>query len=418
MQSLLLYPFRSPLRLSLFALAAAALAFTVLRPDRPQPLRVGVVHALSGAMADSEYVLVDALRLAAEEINTAGGVLGRPVELIVADSRSDWEHAAAEADRLITRERVSALFGCWTSACRKALLPVVERHRHLLFYPLQFEGMEQSQHIVYLGAAPNQQIIPGARWAIQRHGPRIFLLGSDYVFPRMANRLIRDLTTTTGSSVVGEAYLPAGADDAAFALVTEELRRNAPDVVLNTLYGDANRRFFAALAEAGLGEQPVVSFSMGEPELATFGLPRAHPAHHAVWGYFQSLEDPANQRFVERFQARYGQHRVLSDPMVTSYNALRLWAATAEKVGTDEPQQVDLAIPRMSIDGPTGIVALDSTTRHAWRRVFIGRARADGQFDVVELSEAPVRPTPFPAYRGRRGLLRAAQDPNAPAAVR
>lgn len=389
------------LRPLLFLLLAVALAgtFFALRRPAPEPIRIGVIHALSGVMADSERGLVDALQLAVDEINVAGGLLGRPLEMRVADSRSDWTHAALEAGRLIGDEQVSALFGCWTSSCRQAVRPVVEGRQHLLFYPLQYEGMELSPHIVYLGAAPNQQVIPGARWALERFGRRVYLLGSDYLFPRAANLLIRDLVAGSEGSVVGERYLPMTAGD--FAAVAEDIRRQAPDVIFNTLNGDSNRHFFAALAAAGLGRIPVVSFSVAEPELQALDGAHFHPEHYAVWGYFQSLDNDANRQFVARFRARFGAGRVLSDPLLSSHEAVRLWAAAVREAGTPEPEQVNRALGRVNLAGPSGIVALDAASRHRWRRVYVGHAGRDGQFTTTELSEKPVRPAPFPPYRSR-----------------
>ncbi|PKO85933.1 MAG: urea ABC transporter substrate-binding protein [Betaproteobacteria bacterium HGW-Betaproteobacteria-12] len=387
-----------PLLPLLFAALLAGLYFAVRQPA-PEPIRIGVIHALSGVMADSERGLVDALQLAVDELNADGGLLGRPVEMLLADSRSDWTHAAVEAGRLIRDEKVSALFACWTSSCRQAVRPVVEGKRHLMFYPLQYEGMEMSPHLVYMGAAPNQQIIPGARWALDRFGQRVYLLGSDYLFPRAANLLIRDLVSAGDGSIVGERYLPMTASD--FSAVVEDIRRQAPDVVLNTLNGDGNRHFFAALAAAGLGRIPVVSFSVAEPELRQLVGEHFHPEHYAVWGYFQSLGGAANQAFVSRFRQRFGKDRVLSDPLLSSHDAVRLWAAAVREAGSTDPQQVNRALSRVNLAGPAGIVAVDAATRHRWRRVYVGKAGDDGQFVASEISEVPIRPAPFPPYRSR-----------------
>jgi urea transport system substrate-binding protein len=385
--------------LFLLGIPLLILVLVSLRGMEEEPIRVGVVHALTGVMAQSERELVDAVRLAVENINASGGLLGRRLDLIVADSRSDDRTAADAAERLITRERVSVLFACWTSACRKALKPVVERHRHLMFYPLQYEGLEQSSHLIYMGAAPNQQIIPGTRWALDRFGSRIFLLGSDYIFPRTANLIIRDLVTAARGEILGERYVPLDATDP--GEVISEIQRLQPDAIINTLNGAANRDVFAALKAAGLGRIPVVSFSLAEPELHSMLGDDFHPAHYAVWGYFQSLEDPDNRRFVDDVHRRFGTQRVVSDPIVSSYNGVNLWAAAVREAGTDDPAQVGRSLGRISVDGPSGIVSLDAATGHQWRRVYVGHAREDGQFDAVEISKRPVRPTPFPAYRSR-----------------
>jgi len=385
----------------LFAVTLATILgiFLLLRPPPAPPIRIGVLHSLSGTMAVSERPLVDAVRLAVEEINAAGGLLGRPVEMVVADGRSDDAVFAAEAERLIVSDRVSVLFACWTSACRKAVKPVVEQHRHLMFYPLQYEGLEQSPDIYYTGSAPNQQIIPGTRWALDTLGKRVYLLGSDYIFPRAANLIIRDLIKANRGTVLAERYRPLG--DADFSAITAEIRALKPDVVLNTVNGDSNTHFFRALHEAGLGAIPVVSFSVDEEGLKAIGPAAFHPSHYAVWSYFQSMPGGANQRFVAAFQKRYGADRTTSDPIEAAYVGVRLWAQAVRDAGTDDPEQVNRAMLQQSTAAPSGIAAVDRGTHHLWKQVRIGKARADGQFELVWNSGETLRPDPFPDYRSQ-----------------
>lgn len=390
------------------ALAAAGGLFFLLRPAPALPIRIGVLHSLTGTMAESERPLVDATRLAVEEINAAGGLLGRLVEMRIADGRSDDAVFAAEARRLIEKEKVSALFGCWTSSCRKAVKPVVEEHRHLMFYPLQYEGLEQSPYLYYLGAAPNQQIIPGVLWALDKLGRRIYLVGSDYVFPRTANLIIRDLAEANNGTVLAERYRPLG--DADFGAIVAEISALRPDVVLNTLNGDSNTHFFRALHEAGLGEVPVVSFSLAEEGLKAIGANAFHPNHYAVWSYFQSLAGESNRRFVEAFRKRYGARRTTSDPVMAAYAGVRLWAHAVQDAGTDSPEEVNRAVLQQSLNAPAGIIAIDRSTRHVWKRVRIGKARADGQFDLVWESGSALRPVPFPEHRSRAEWLRLAAE--------
>jgi urea transport system substrate-binding protein len=384
-------------------MAATAMGFW----REPAPLRIGVLHSLSGTMAVSEAPLVDAVRLAAEEINAAGGLLGRPVELVVADGRSDPAVFAAQAERLIVEEGVDALFACWTSACRKAVKPVVERHGHLMFYPVQYEGLEQSPNIVYTGSVPNQQIIPGTRWALDAFGKRVYLIGSDYIFPRAANRIVRDLVDTANGRVLGERYLPLGTADVAAGI--DDIRRLKPDVVLNTINGDDNRHFFRALREAGF-ETPVVSFSVAEQDLGAMGADAFHPAHYAVWSYFQSLPGEANARFVAAFKARFGEQRTTSDPVEAVYNGVHLWAVAVREAGTASPAQVNRTIGRVSVSGPSGVVAVDHATRHLWKWMRVGHVRADGQFEQVQASDMTVRPVPFPGNRNHDEWQRIVAD--------
>lgn len=382
------------------ALLAAALWLALSARDRAEttPLRIGVLHSLTGTMRVNEAPLLDAARLAVEEINAAGGVLGRRVEIVAVDGRSDARVFAAEAERLIAREGVSALFACWTSACRKAVKPVVERHRHLMFYPVQYEGLESSEHLVYTGSAPNQQIVPGARWAMERFGKRIYLVGSDYVFPRTANLIIRDLVAAGGGEVVGERYLPLGERDV--AELVADIRQRRPDVVLNTINGDSNEAFFAALKAADLADLPLLSFSVDEGGMRAWGGGELR-RHFAVWSYFQSLPNPENRRFVAAYQARFGAGRVTSDPLEATYVGVHLWARAARVAGSAEPARVNRSLLRQSLPGPSAIVSVDPATRHLWKMVRIGQARPGGQFVEVFASRAPVRPAPWPFHRTR-----------------
>lgn len=368
------------------------------QPAQPPSIRIGVIHSLTGNMAISETPLVDAVRLAVEEINAAGGLLGRPVEMVVADGRSEPKVAAEEAERLIQEQKVSALFACWTSACRIALKPIVEKHRHLMFYPVQYEGLEESNNIIYTGSAPNQQIVPGTYWALQHLGKRIYLIGSDYVFPRVANLIIADLAKASGADILAERYQPLGCTD--FSQEVLEIQKLRPDVVINTVNGESNLYLFKALRDAGLTDQPIVSFSVAESELNA--QPEIHlNAHYAVWSYFQSVDSDSNHRFVKAYQQRYGSDRPTSDPIEAAYTGVKLWAQAVREVGTDDVEQVNYAIVRQSIEAPSGILAVDPSTRHLWKSVKIGKANAQGNFDIVYDSKNALKPTPYPLYRSR-----------------
>jgi urea transport system substrate-binding protein len=368
----------------------------LLRPTTP--IRIGVLHSMTGTMAISERSLVDAAQLAVEEINAAGGVMGRRLEMVVADGQSDPDVFAAEAERLIVEERVSAIFGSWTSTSRKAVKDVVERHDSLLFYPLQYEGLEASEHVVYLGAAPNQQIIPAARWSMANLGQRFYLVGSDYLFPRAANAIIREQLSRWPAEIVGEDYLLLGSEDV--DPVIQSIAAARPDVVLNTLNGDSNVAFFDRLLAAGLTADvvPVMSFSISEEEL------RQLPAdwttgHYAAWSYFQSVTGGGNEQFIQAFRRRFGNDRVTSDPIESTYVAVHLFAEAATAANAATPPEVREQVRERSIEGPGGFVHIDGGNQHTWKTVRIGRVRADGQFDVVWTSGHPIAPTPYPALR-------------------
>lgn len=364
------------------------------------PIRVGILHSLTGTMAASEKPVVDGCMLAIEEINAAGGVLGRRVEPIVRDGASDPATFAREAERLIREDGVVAIFGCWTSASRKEVKPVVERLGSVLFYPVQYEGLEQSPRIVYLGAAPNQQIIPAVRWTIESIGPRVHLVGSDYVFPRVANQIIRDQVEALGGEVVGEDYLPLG--DLKVGGVVERIVASRPDAILNTVNGDTNVALFRALREAGVTPEttPTVSFSIGEPELASMDA-ASLAGDFAAWNYFQSLGGEENEAFVESYRRRFGADRVLSDPVEAGVVAVRLWATAAAQEGEVDPDAVLRGVGRQHLAAPHGPVAIDPRTLHAWKTARIGRIEADGSIREVWSSGEPVRPMPFPLWRLR-----------------
>ena len=370
---------------------------------RNAPIRIGLLHSETGPLKISEKAMIEAEILAVEEINQRGGLLGgREVVYVKADGKSDWPTFAREAARLIRVEKVSAIFGCFTSASRKSVKPVVEAANHLLVYPNAYEGLEDSPNIIYTGAAPNQHIIPAVKWSFDRlKARRYFLAGSDHIWPRGVNATVKDYLNALGALVVGEEYLLLGSMnvDALIARIKE----TNPDVILSTVTGDTNLPFYTKLAAAGLGPEriPVVAFGIGEEELRTFPV-KDMAGDYAAWNYFQSLDLPANRAFVAKFKAKYGADRVVSDSIAMAYNSVRLWAQAVEEGQTDDVATVRRLIAHQSFIAPGGIVSIDPKTRHTWRRVYIGRIRRDGQFNIVWTSGTAVRPIPYPKTRTRR----------------
>jgi urea transport system substrate-binding protein len=378
---------------------ALVAAVALVRLRHREPIRVGVLHSLTGTMAISERSLVNAVTLAAEEINASGGLLDRRIELVLADGRSEPRIFAREAQRLLADRKVAAIFGCWTSASRKTVRPVVEKNRSLLFYPVQFEGLELSPNIIYTGAAANQQIVPAVRWCVDHLGRRAFLLGSDYVYPRAANAIARDYIVLSGAEVVAEQYVPLGARD--FNEAVAAIRASRPDFILNTLNGDSNVALFEALRTAGITSRdvPVMSLSVGEDELRRVDLAAA-AGNYAAWSYFQSIDTPANREFVRKFRKRFGSERVTDDAIATAYSSVHLWAQAVQRAKSSDPREVLEALrDDQSVQTPAGLMFLDPTMQYAWRPVRIGRIRRDGQFDVVWSSHGPVRPQAYPLTR-------------------
>jgi urea ABC transporter urea binding protein len=355
-------------------------------------LKIGILHSLSGTMAFSERPLVDAALLAVEEINASGGVLGSEVRWVLEDGASVAREFAQRAEKLVTQDKVCALFGCWTSSSRKAVLPVVESADTLLWYPVQYEGLEESSHVVYTGSCLNQQIEPAVRWALERGWRRCLLIGSHYVFPRTANLLISSLLKTLGGELIGNHFVPLGDQD--FAPLIAQIRATRPQVIFNTLNGDSNFAFFQQLHDAGLhhDDLPVVSFSVAETEQAQMADPAA--GHYASWSYFQSLESEANRSFVERFKRRFGEHRVTSDPIIAAHAQIHLWSRAVDAAGTTETRAVLQALQHTHFDSPAGKLQVVAN-HHVRRRALIGRARADGQFDIVWRSATAIEPKPW-----------------------
>ncbi len=363
-------------------------------------IKVGILHSLTGTMAISEKSVVDATLLAMEEINQQGGILGKKIQPVVVDGKSNWTTFATEAKRLITEEKVVTIFGCWTSASRRTVKPVFEKYNHLLIYPVQYEGLEDSPNIVYTGAAPNQQIIPAVKWSLDNLGKQVFLVGSDYVFPRTANAIIKDQITALHGEILGEEYLLLGSNNV--ERIVEKIVSTQPKVILNTINGDSNIAFFKALRKAGITPHqiPTISFSIAEQELKS--LPSEDVVgDYAVWNYFQNIDDVNNHKFIHNFQKKYGNNRVTSDPMEAAYFGVYLWAQAVKDAGEDNVNVIRQNIKDQSFKAPEGIVYIDSSNQHTWKTVRVGKIKADGQFEIVWSSDKPIRPIPYPISRSR-----------------
>lgn len=365
-------------------------------------IKVGVLHSLSGTMAISEKSVVDSTLLAIEQINQAGGVLGKQIEAIVEDGASDWPTFAEKARKLIDEDQVVVIFGCWTSASRKAVLPVFEEKNHMLFYPVQYEGQECSKNIFYTGAAPNQQIEPSVDWLLENKGKEFYLVGSDYVFPRTANTIIRAQLEAKDGTTVGEDYLPLGNTEV--APIIAKIRSALPDggVIYNTLNGDSNVAFFKQLKGAGLtpDKYPVMSVSIAEEEVKAIGVDFLQ-GHYAAWNYFQTVESPENTAYVDAFRAKYGDSRVTNDPMEAAYISVNIWKQAVEAAGS-EGTPTDLEAVRnaaygIKFDAPGGPVTMN-TNHHISKTVRIGEVRDDGLFEIVYETNAPVDPVPWNQY--------------------
>ncbi|MEE2797895.1 MAG: urea ABC transporter substrate-binding protein [Planctomycetota bacterium] len=368
----------------------------------PKPILVGVLHSQTGPIAVSEQAMIEAEQLAFEEINAAGGILGRPIQWIIADGASDWPTFAREAERLISDEGVTVLFGCWTSASRKSVLPVLERSDHLLIYPMAYEGLETCPNVIYTGAAPNQQITPAVQWCQSAlNARRFFLLGSDYIWPHCVNAIISDQLMGLGVEKVAEQYVPFGSTN--LKAYVQEIVDTQPDAILCSVVGDSAIAFFRELRKAGISPDdiPVITFALAEDELRSTNHADM-VGHYAAWNYFQSIDSEENKRFVSAFKERYGADRVTSDVIAAAYNSVYLWANAVRESGNTDVQQVRNALRQQSLNAPEGIIAVDPSTQHTWRPVYIGKIQADKQFEIVWTSNGSVRPVPYPITRSKR----------------
>ncbi|MEM7402886.1 MAG: urea ABC transporter substrate-binding protein [Myxococcota bacterium] len=364
-----------------------------------QPIRVGILHSLTGVEAACELPVVNATLVAIDEINRRGGVLGRQIEVVSADGGSDDMQFARQAERLIAQERVVVVFGGGGASNRRTIKPVFEKHRHLLIYPANSEGLDASKHVVYMGTIPNQQVIPAVSWAFQRLGKRFFVVGSDYIYSRAVSAIVKDYVGILGGEMVGEHYFALGTKDVKG--VVRKVVAAKPTVIINTISGRTNKPFFAQLRAAGISTErvPTLSFSLSEIELHQFG-PENMSGDYAAWSYFQSLPSRPNQAFLSQLARRQGRDGlVANDSMESAYFGVLVWAQTVQKSGTADVATVRRAIHGQTFEAPHGIVHVDHHNNGTWEPARIGKIRQDGQFDVVWSSNSPVWPKPYPSSR-------------------
>lgn len=357
-------------------------------------IKVGILHSLSGTMAISETSVKDAEILAIEEINAAGGVLGKQIEYVVEDGASDNATFTEKAGKLLQSDKVATVFGCWTSASRKAVVPVFESNNGLLWYPVQYEGMEASENVFYMGAAPNQQIVPAIDYLAENYGKKIFLVGSDYVFPRTANSIIKAQAEAMGYEIVGEEYTPMGHTD--YTTIINKIQSAQPDFVFNTLNGDSNVAFFKQFKDAGITADDIMTCSVSIAEEEVSGIGASYLEGHLVsWNYYQTTDTEANSKFVEAYKAKYGEDRVTDDPIEAGYNAVYLWAAAVEKAGTTDVDAVREAAKGLTFEAPEGTVTIDGDNQHLYKPVRIGKINAEGLIDEVWSTDSPIKPDPY-----------------------
>ncbi len=381
-----------------FNFAQAAEVNTTGLAVTDKTVKVGILHSVTGTMAISETGSVQAEKLAIEQINAAGGVLGRKIEFIQEDGASDWPTFAEKSKKLLVNDKTAAVFGCWTSASRKAVLPIFEQYNGMLYYPTFYEGLEQSPNVIYTGQEATQQIIAGIDWVTKTKGAKSFyLLGSDYIWPRTSNKIARKHIEKLGLKVVGEEYYPLGHTQ--FNSVINKIKLTKPDVIYAIVVGGSNVAFYKQLKAAGIDmtkEKPLVlTISVTEDEVLGIGGENMQGAY-ASMKYFQSLTNDNNKKFVEAFKARWGKDVVIGDVTQAAYLGPWLWKAAVEKAGSFDVDKIKAASPDIELKtAPEGYVKVHAN-HHLWSKTRIGHARPDGQYDVVFETKELIEPDPFP----------------------
>ena len=395
--------------------AAIALAgISVLPAHAADTIKVGVLHSLSGTMAISETVLKDTVLMTIDEINAKGGVMGKKLEPVVVDIASNWPLAAEKAKQLVSQDKVAVTFGCWTSSCRKSVLPVYEEANSLLYYPVQYEGEELSKNVFYTGAAPNQQAIPAVDYLMSKAGggaKRWVLLGTDYVYPRTTNKILRAYLKSNGvaDKDIDEKYTPFGhADYQTIVADIKKFSAGGKTAVVSTINGDSNVPFYKELGNAGLKAKdvPVVAFSVGEEELRGVDA-KPLVGHLAAWNYFMSLKNPDNTAFIKKW-SEYAKAKnipghkdkpLTNDPMEATYIGINMWKQAVEKAKSTDPEKVIAAMAGQTFKAPSGIVSkMDEKNHHLHKSVFIGEIKPDGQFNVVWKTPGPVQAKPWSPF--------------------
>ena len=382
------------------AVGMAAMAAVAAQAQTQGTIKIGVLHSLSGTMAISETTLKDTILMMVDEVNKKGGLLGKKVEAVVVDPASNWPLFAEKARDLLAKEKVTAVFGCWTSVSRKSVLPVFEEPNGLLFYPVQYEGEESSRNVFYTGAAPNQQAIPAVEYLMGAEGGNVkrwVLAGTDYVYPRTTNKILEAFLKSKGVAQedILINYTPFGHSD--WQTIVGDIKKFAAagkkTAVVSTINGDANVPFYKELANAGIKAKdiPVVAFSVGEEELAGIDTKNL-VGHLAAWNYFQSVKGPVNAAFIKQWQDFIkNPKRVTNDPMEAHYIGFKMWVHAVQQAGTTDVDAVRQAMYGQKVKAPSGFVSVMNTNHHLSKPVMIGEIQANGQFDIVSQTKEAIK---------------------------
>jgi branched-chain amino acid transport system substrate-binding protein len=360
------------------------------------PIRVGVLFSQTGVTSVIESSQRQATLLATEEINQAGGIDGRPLELVAYDPQSRPARYHALAEKMILEDRVRIIVGCYMSSSRKAVIPVVERWNGLLLYPTLYEGFEYSRNVFYTGAAPNQNSVQLADFMLRRFGSRVFMVGSDYIYPYESNRIMSDLILERGGEKVAEVYVPLDAGQDEFTAIARRIKDTQPSFIFSTVVGDSTALLHRAYAHSGLKPErmPIASLTTSEAEVQQMGADIAE-GHITSAPYFQSVAEPVNRRCVDNYKRRFGDEQVTNQCWEAAYFQMHMLADAMRRMGSDSVSDLLRVLPGSSYAAPQGTIRIDEHNHHTYLHPRIGRVNAAGQFDIVEQVERTVRPDPY-----------------------
>lgn len=395
-----LYSMRLGLKLGLLGLACLlAIIIYYFRFKAYSPIKIGILHSLTGSLAISEKAIANAELMAIDEINAHGGINKRKIMPIIVDGKSDENVFAREAERLIKEEKVAAIIGCWTSASRKMVKDVVEKYDNLLIYPVAFEGVEESPNILYTGTTQNQQVIPAALWSFYNLGTKFFLIGSEEIYSHVLHAIIKDALASVGAQIADERYIPLSESNV--DSVIDAILAAKPDVIINSIEGEINATFFKGLRAKGITPEkiPVMSIAgINETEVASLGA-GAMAGDYLIASYFQSLESEQNTAFVARFKKKYGAESMVSESCEAGYIGIHIWAQALRHAGSIDMKVLRNHLHNRVFNAPEGIVYTDNISLNMWKMIYVGRLRSDGQFTIVWDSKKTIQPLNFPLFK-------------------
>lgn len=361
--------------------------------NKLEEYKIGVLLAQKGEFGSSEQPIINAIQLATEEINQQDGFGGRKIKLVFEDLEEGGLDFKGLSEKLIRDQKVSVLFACWTSACRKEVKPVVEKYNSLMIYTNQYEGVEESSHMIYLGATPNQQLIPAVKWMMDHFGKRVYLVGSDYIYPHVSNKLAKLQISSLQGEIVGERYVPLKSHE--LNNLIKEIVETKPDFILNTLNGDANIDFFNSLLKMNNHPIPVMSLSLADGMVAKIS-PHYYSNMYSAWTYLSSSENERNKQFLDKYRLKYGTTEDLNDPAVTAYAAMYLLQQAIKSAPNIKPRVIRDKLLRQSSASPAGAIYIDPLNGHGWRTLYITNRASDGSHLLKWSSVAPIRPVVYP----------------------